>query len=104
MKTEDGKIEQAGCAPMPSDPKTWGKHKLGDGMSRPSWRLSFLGDPGANFFCGLIENVVGAVGKVKIPMRCGIFKWSGKVLPLDFSTERLFPPPLYPRTVLQSRK
>ena len=49
MKTEDGKIEQAGCAPMPSTQKP-GKHKLGDGMSRPSWRLSFLGDPGANFF------------------------------------------------------
>ena len=74
MKTEDGKIEQAGCAPMPSDQKTWGKHKLGDGMSRPSWRLSFLGDPGANFFCGLIENVVGAVGKVKIPMRLRDFQ------------------------------
>ena len=73
MKTEDGKIEQAGCAPMPSTQKP-GKHKLGDGMSRPSWRLSFLGDPGANFFCGLIENVVGAVGKVKIPMRLRDFQ------------------------------
>ena len=74
MKMEDGKIEQAGCAPVPSDQKTWGKHKLGDGKSRPSWRSSFLGVPEAKFFCGLIENVVGAVGKVKIPTRLRDFQ------------------------------
>ena len=87
MKTEDGKIEQAGCAPMPSTQKP-GKHKLGDGMSRPSWRLSFLGDPGANFFCGLIENVVGAVGKVKIPMRLRDFQveWESPAFGLFHAT------------------
>lgn len=74
MNTEDRKVWKAGCAPVPSDPKTWGTHKLGDGMSRPSWRSSFLGDPGAKFFCGLIENVVEAVGKVKIPMRLRDFQ------------------------------
>jgi hypothetical protein len=26
-------------------------YENGDAMDRPSWRLSFLGDPGANFFC-----------------------------------------------------
>ena len=77
MKTEDGKIEPAGCPPVPSDQKTWGKHKPGDGRGRPSWKSSSLGDPGANFFCGLIEKptaVVGVVGKVKIPMRLRDFQ------------------------------
>lgn len=33
---------------------------------------------------------------------CGISKRSGKVLPLDFSTERLFLRPFYPQILLQS--
>ena len=31
---------------------------------------------------------------------CGISKCSGKVPPLDFSTERVFPRPCYPQIVL----
>jgi hypothetical protein len=27
------------------------RDKTGDVVGRPSWRLSFLSDPGANFFC-----------------------------------------------------
>ena len=68
MKTEDGKVEKAGCALRSHLRK---KHKRGDARGRPSWQSSFLGDPGAKFFCGFIKKtiaVVGAVGKVKIPL------------------------------------
>ena len=75
MKTEEGKIEQAGYAPLRSPLRK--KHERGDARDRPSWRSSFLGDPAAKFFCGLIENqtaVVGAVEKVKILMRLRDFQ------------------------------
>lgn len=106
MNTEDGKVEQAGCPPVPWDQKTWGKHQPGDGRSRPSCRSSFLGDPDTIFFCGLKEKqtaVVGAVGKVKIPMRLrdfqvewespafGLFHgtaFSTALVPTDGATER----------------
>jgi hypothetical protein len=44
--------------------------------------------------------VVGAVGKVETRRLCGISKRSGKVLSLDFSTERLFHRPFYPQILL----
>jgi DNA replication protein DnaC len=45
MKTEARKGKEAGCAPG------WKKHKTGEARGRPSWRSSFLGDPGAKVFC-----------------------------------------------------
>jgi hypothetical protein len=75
MKTEDRKVEEAGCAPAHSEVRK--KHKTGDARGRPSWRSSFLGDPGAKFFCGFIGKltaVAGAVGKVKIPLQLRDFQ------------------------------
>jgi hypothetical protein len=75
MKTEDGKVEESACAPLRSHVRK--KHKRGDAGGRPSWRSSFLGDPGAKFFRERVEKltvVVGAVGKVKIPMRLRDFQ------------------------------
>ena len=71
MKTEACKVEEVGYAPLRE------KHKRGDARDRLSWRSSFLGDPGAKFFCGFMEKttaVVGAVGKVKIPLRLRDFQ------------------------------
>src|SRR2546423_12419468 len=48
--------------------------------------------------------LLGRWEKWKSRGSCGISKRSGKVLPLDFSAERLFPPPFYPRIVLETRK
>ena len=31
------------------------RDKAGDALGRASWRSSFLGDPGANFFCGKLR-------------------------------------------------
>jgi hypothetical protein len=64
MKTEAGKVEEAGCAPLREN------HKRGEARGRPSGRSSFLGDPGAIFFWGSSKKnaAVGAVGKVKIPL------------------------------------
>jgi hypothetical protein len=45
MKTEARKGKEAGCAPGRK------KHRTGEAGGRPSWRSSFLGDPGAQFFC-----------------------------------------------------
>jgi len=45
MKTEARKGKEAGCAPVRKE------HKTGDARGRPSGRSSFLGDPGAKFFC-----------------------------------------------------
>ena len=45
MKTEARKGKEAGCAPMRK------KHKTGEARGRPSWRSSFLSDPGAKVFC-----------------------------------------------------
>ena len=65
--------------------------KTGDARGRPSWRSSFLGDPGAKFFCGLTEKltaVAGAVGKVKIPRRLRDFQvpWESPVFGLFHGT------------------
>jgi len=49
MKTEDRKVGEAGCAPVPWEVRK--KQKTGDARGRPSGRSSFLGDPGATFFC-----------------------------------------------------
>jgi hypothetical protein len=89
MKTEDRKVEEAGCAPGHSDVRK--KHQTGAARGRPSWRSSFLGDPGAKFFCGLIEKltaVAGAVGKVKIPMLWRDFqvKWESPAFGLFHGT------------------
>jgi hypothetical protein len=46
--------------------------------------------------------LLGRWEKWKSRGSCGISKRSGKVLPLDFSAERLFPPPFYPRIVLKT--
>src|SRR2546430_12982737 len=46
--------------------------------------------------------LLGRWEKWKSRGSCGISKRSGKVLPLDFSAERLFPPPFYPRIVLET--
>ena len=89
MKTEDGKMEEAAGAPL-----RWHvgkKHKRGDARGRPSWRSSFLGDPGAKFFCGIAEKttaVVGAVGKVKIPLRLRDFQvaWESPAFGLFHAT------------------
>src|SRR2546423_2877806 len=48
--------------------------------------------------------LLGRWEKWKSRGSCGISKRSGKVLPLDFSAERLFPPPFYPRIVLETPK
>src|SRR5256885_3665708 len=48
--------------------------------------------------------LLGRWEKWKSRGSCGISKRSGKVLPLDFSAERLFPPPFYPRIVLETHK
>ncbi len=45
MKREARKDKEAGCAPVRKE------HKTGDARGRPSGRSSFLGDPGAKFFC-----------------------------------------------------
>src|SRR5213082_651152 len=47
--------------------------------------------------------LLGRWEKWKSRGSCGISKRSGKVLPLDFSAERLFPPPFYPRIVLETQ-
>jgi hypothetical protein len=52
MKTEDHKVEDAGCAAVHAEVRN--KQQTGDAQDRPSWRSSFLGDPGATFFWGLI--------------------------------------------------
>jgi hypothetical protein len=75
MKTEPGKVGEAGCAPVPSEVRK--KHPRGDARGRPRWRSSFLGDPGADFFwelTGKLIAVAGAVGKVKIPRRLRDFQ------------------------------
>ena len=48
--------------------------------------------------------LLGRWEKWKSRGSCGISKRSGKVLPLDFSAERLFPPPFYPRIVLETQE
>src|SRR5271155_5255848 len=48
--------------------------------------------------------LLGRWEKWKSRCSCAISKRSGKVLPLDFSAERLFPRPFYPRIVLKTRK
>jgi hypothetical protein len=47
--------------------------------------------------------LLGRWEKWKSRCSCAISKRSGKVLPLDFSAERLFPRPFYPRIVLKTR-
>ena len=54
MKTEDRKVEEAGCAPAHSEVRK--KHKTGDARGRPSWRSSFLGILVRNFSVGSSEN------------------------------------------------
>jgi len=44
MKTEDGKVEEPGCALLRSH--LGKKRKRGEARGRPSWRSSFLGHPG----------------------------------------------------------
>ena len=46
--------------------------------------------------------MLGRWEKWKSRRSCGISKRSGKVLPSDFSAERLFPRPFYPRIVLKT--
>ncbi len=46
------------------------RDKTRDAVGRPSWRSSFLGDPGVKFLCGRLGNgkkrkAVGAVGDDK---------------------------------------
>ena len=75
MKTEDGKVEEAGCARLRSQVRK--KYKRGDARGRLSGRSSFPGDPGAKFFWRFMEKptaVVGAVEKVKIPLRLRDFQ------------------------------
>jgi transposase len=48
MKTEAGKVGEAGCAAVPSEVRK--KHTPGDARGRPRWRSSFLGDPRAKVF------------------------------------------------------
>jgi hypothetical protein len=48
MKTEAGKVGEAGYAPVPSEVRK--KHTPGDARGRPRWRSSFLGDPRAKVF------------------------------------------------------
>src|SRR3979411_2140308 len=48
--------------------------------------------------------MLGRWEKWKSRRSCEISKRSGKVLPLDFSAERLFPRPFYPRIVLKTPK
>ena len=96
MKTED----RGGVRPCL---RRYGKstHR-GIARGRPRWRSSFLGDPGAKVFwelTGKAHRRSRGGGKSENPAAsCGIFKCRGKVLPLDFSTERLFPRPFYPPT------
>jgi hypothetical protein len=99
MKTEAGKVGEAGCAPVPSEVRK--KHTPGDARGRPRWRSSFLGDPRAKVFRELTGNAhrrSRGGGKSENPAGVGIFKCRGKVLPLDFSAERrLFHGPSTPR-------
>ena len=50
MKMENCHVGEAGSARAHWEVRK--KHKTGDAMARPSWRSSFLGDPGAIFFFG----------------------------------------------------
>jgi hypothetical protein len=75
MKTEDRKVGEAGCTPVHSEVRK--KHKPGDAMGRPSGRSSFLGDPGAKFFCGFIGKAhrrSRGGGKSEIPLRLRDFQ------------------------------
>jgi len=59
MKTEDRKVREARTAPVHSEVRK--KHKPGDARGRPSWRSSFLGDPGAKFSVGSSEKFTALV-------------------------------------------
>jgi len=53
MKTEDRQVEEAGVRRCTR--KCGKSARRGDARGRPSWQSSFLGDPGAKFFGGLVE-------------------------------------------------
>jgi hypothetical protein len=105
MKTEDGKVEEARCAPLRSQVRK--KHKRGDTRGRPSWQSSFLGHPGAKSFWGFIAKptaVVGAVGKVKIALLLRDFQveWESSAFGLFHGTA--FSTALVPTDCATSRK
>jgi hypothetical protein len=43
-------------------------------VGRPGWRSSFLGDPGANFFCGKRERVTKKEKSSKKERKEGLWK------------------------------
>ncbi len=55
---------------------------------RPSWRSSFLGDPGANFLCGKLERGTKKEKSSKKERKEGLWK---RTLPMEIRKERGFP-------------
>jgi len=64
------------------------RDKTGDAMGQPSWRLSFLGDPGAKFLCGKLERSMKKEKSSKKERKEGLWKLA---LLMEIRKERGFP-------------
>jgi len=64
------------------------RDKTGDAMGRPSWRSSFLGDPGATFFCGKLGRGTKKEKSSKKERTKGLWKLT---LLMEIRKERGFP-------------
>ena len=64
------------------------RDKAGDTLGRASWRSSFLGDPGANFFCGKPRRRTEKEKSSKKERKEGLWKLT---LLMGIRTERGFP-------------
>lgn len=62
--------------------------KTGDAMGQPSWRLSFLGDPGTKFLCEKLERSTKKEKSSKKERKEGLWKLA---LLMEIRKERGFP-------------
>jgi hypothetical protein len=67
------------------------RDKAGYAAGRPSWRSSFLGDPGTNFLCGKLERGTKKEKSSKKERKEGLWKLT---LLMEIRKERGFPQPL----------
>ena len=64
------------------------RDKTGEAMGQPSWRLSFLGDPGTKFLCGKLERSTKKEKSSKKERKEGLWKLA---LLMGIRKERGFP-------------